>query len=171
MLSERDAALFRAVFFRKKGEDMTDINSITISGRIVQDIKLGYVGNNMAMAKFSVAVNRSVKGSDGQWQDVASFVDVTAWGKTAERLNQTARKGTKVLIVGRIEQQTWTDKQTNQQKSKVAVIADRVELITIPQQAQPQYTQQQQAQPQYTPSSYVPQASGFDGSFSEDVPF
>ena len=150
---------------------MTDINNLTISGRIVQDIKLGYVGNNVAVAKFSVAVNRSVKGADGQWQDVASFVDVTAWGKTAERLNQTARKGTKVLIVGRIEQQTWTDKQTNQQKSKVVVIADRVELITIPQQAQPQYTQQQQAQPQYTPSNYVPQASGFDGSFSEDVPF
>ena len=150
---------------------MTDINNLTISGRIVQDIKLGYVGNNMAMAKFSVAVNRSVKGADGQWQDVASFVDVTAWGKTAERLNQTARKGTKVLIVGRIEQQTWTDKQTNQQKSKVAVIADRAELIAVPQQAQPQYTQQQQAQPQYTPSNYVPQASGFDGSFVEDVPF
>lgn len=150
---------------------MTDINNLTISGRIVQDIKLGYVGNNMAMAKFSVAVNRSVKGADGQWQDVASFVDVTAWGKTAERLNQTARKGTKVLIVGRIEQQTWTDKQTNQQKSKVAVIADRAELIAVPQQAQPQYTQQQQAQPQYTPSNYVPQASGFDGSFDEDVPF
>lgn len=150
---------------------MTDINNLTISGRIVQDIKLGYVGNNVAVAKFSVAVNRSVKGADGQWQDVASFVDVTAWGKTAERLNQTARKGTKVLIVGRIEQQTWTDKQTNQQKSKVVVIADRVELITIPQQAQPQYTQQQQAQPQYTPSNYVPQASGFDGSFVEDVPF
>lgn len=150
---------------------MTDINNITMSGRIVQDIKLGYVGNNMAMAKFSVAVNRSVKGADGQWQDVASFIDVTVWGKTAERLNQTARKGTKVLIVGRIEQQTWTDKQTNQQKSKVAVIADRVELITIPQQPQQQYTQPQQAQPQYTPSNYVPQASGFDGSFSEDVPF
>ena len=150
---------------------MTDINNLTISGRIVQDIKLGYVGNNVAVAKFSVAVNRSVKGADGQWQDVASFVDVTAWGKTAERLNQTARKGTKVLIVGRIEQQTWTDKQTNQQKSKVAVIADRAELIAVPQQAQPQYTQQQQAQPQYTPSNYVPQASGFDGSFVEDVPF
>lgn len=150
---------------------MTDINNITLSGRITQDIKLGYVGNSMAMAKFSVAVNRSVKGADGQWQDVASFVDVTAWGKTAERLNQTARKGTKVLIVGRIEQQTWTDKQTNQQKSKVAVIADRVELIAVPQQAQPQYTQQQQAQPQYTPSNYVPQASGFDGSFVEDVSF
>ena len=150
---------------------MTDINNLTISGRIVQDIKLGYVGNNMAMAKFSVAVNRSVKGADGQWQDAASFIDVTAWGKTAERLNQTARKGTKVLIVGRIEQQTWTDKQTNQQKSKVAVIADRAELIAVPQQAQPQYTQQQQAQPQYTPSNYVPRASGFDGSFVEDVPF
>ena len=140
---------------------MTDINNITISGRIVQDIKLGYVGNNMAMAKFSVAVNKSVKGADGQWQDVASFVDVTAWGKTAERLNQTARKGTKLLIVGRIEQQTWTDKQTNQQKSKVAVIAERVELIMSPQQAQPQYT----------PANYAPPANGFDGSFSEDVPF
>ena len=145
---------------------MTDINNLTISGRIVQDIKLGYVGNNMAMAKFSVAVNRSVKGADGQWQDVASFVDATAWGKTAERLNQTARKGTKVLIVGRIEQQTWTDKQTNQQKSKVAVIADRVELLMIPQQTQPQQTQ-----PQYTPANYAPPANGFDGSFSEDVPF
>lgn len=145
---------------------MTDINNITLSGRVAQDIKLGYVGNSMAMAKFSVAVNRSVKGADGQWQDVASFIDVTAWGKAAERLNQTARKGTKLLIVGRIEQQTWTDKQTNQQKSKVAVIADRVELIMIPQQAQPQ-----QAQPQYTPSNYAPPANGFDGSFSEDVPF
>lgn len=145
---------------------MTDINNITISGRIVQDIKLGYVGDNMAMVKFSVAVNRSVKGADGQWQDVASFVDVTAWGKTAERLNQTARKGTKVLIVGRIEQQTWTDKQTNQQKSKVAVIADRVELIMIPQQTQPQQTQ-----PQYTTANYAPPANGFDGSFVDYVPF
>lgn len=150
---------------------MTDINNITISGRVVQDIKMGYVGNNMAMAKFSVAVNRSVKGADGQWQDVASFVDVTAWGKTAERLNQTACKGTKVLIVGRIEQQTWTDKQTNQKKSKVVVIADRVELIMIQQQAQQQSAQPQQTQPQYDLSSYVPPANGFDGSFSEDVPF
>lgn len=150
---------------------MTDINNLTISGRIVQDIKLGYVGNNMAMANFSVAVNRSVKGADGQWQGAASFVDVTAWGKTAERLNQTARKGTKVLIVGRIEQQTWTDKQTNLQKSKVAVIADRVELLIIPQQAQPQQSQPQQSQPQYTPGNYAPPANGFDGSFSEDVPF
>lgn len=150
---------------------MTDINSIAISGRVVQDIKMGYVGNNMAMAKFSVAINRSVKGVDGQWQDVASFVDVTVWGKAAERLNQTARKGTKILVVGRIEQQTWTDKQTNQQKSKIVVIADRVELIMIQQQAQQQSAQPQQTQPQYTPSNYVPQASGFDGSFVEDVPF
>lgn len=150
---------------------MTDINNITISGRVVQDIKMGYVGNNMAMAKFSVAINRSVKGADGQWQDAASFVDVTAWGKTAERLNQTARKGTKILVVGRIEQQSWTDKQTNQQKSKIVVIADRVELIMIQQQAQPQSAQPQQTQQQYNPSSYVPPSNGFDGSFSEYVPY
>ena len=69
---------------------MTDINTVTIVGRLTRDCgqqDFSYLQSGTAVAKISVAVNRSKKQQDGSWADEASFFDVTVFGKSAENLH------------------------------------------------------------------------------------
>lgn len=111
---------------------MTDLNSVTILGRITRDLddkSYAVSANGTARAKISIAVNRSVK-KDNQWTDEVSFFDVTIWGKTAENLKSYLRKGTQVAVQGYLKQDRWQDKQSGQARSTVGIVADNIQLVS-----------------------------------------
>ena len=106
---------------------MADINALTIVGRLTKDVELSFTSNNnTALAKFSIAVNE-FKG--GGKPDEVSYFDVTVWGKMAEICNQYIGKGKQVVINGRLKQDTWKDKTSGDNRSKVTIIAQNVQFV------------------------------------------
>jgi single-strand DNA-binding protein len=177
---------------------MTDLNVVTVVGRLVRDCgqqDFSYLQSGTAVAKISIAVNRSKKQADGSWVDEASFFDVAIFGKTAENLHPYLQKGKQVVIKGFLKQDRWRDKQTGENRSKISIIADEVQLLGGYQQQggnyqqnQPQRNYQQQggyqqqgypqqngfqSQPQSVAQPMVqqPQQSFVGEGFPEDIPF
>ena len=81
---------------------LPSINRIQISGRITQDIELKYTPKGTPVAKFSVAVDENYKDTNDQWQKSTTFFNCVAWSKVAEQVNTQARKGTAVLLEGKM---------------------------------------------------------------------
>jgi single-strand DNA-binding protein len=98
--------------------------SVSFVGNITRDPELRFGQSGKAFLKFSVAVNENKKGLDGEWETTASYFDCTAFNELAENLAQSVAKGTRVMVTGRIKQENWTDKETQQPRSKLAVTVD-----------------------------------------------
>lgn len=91
---------------------------ITIVGNLGRDPEMRYTPSGVPVASFSVATSRKFQGADGQWQEKTVWFRVTAWRKTAETVSQYLTKGSKVLIIGELEEpRTWVDKDGNTQAS------------------------------------------------------
>ncbi len=93
------------------------INSVVLSGNLTRDPQIFNGGSEKAVAKFSIAQNRKVKGEES-----VSFFDCTCFGKTADIVAQYFSKGKPIIIQGSLQQETWTDDETNQKRSKMVVI-------------------------------------------------
>lgn len=134
---------------------MTDINTLTIIGRLTSNCDSAYTAGGTARLNLSIAVNRSQK-TGGEWSDKASFFDVTVWGKTAENISPYLSKGKQIAVQGYLDQQRW--EKDGQRFSKVCIIAEQVQLLGgkdagVKQQAQG-YTE-----------------AGSDDDFQEEIPF
>ena len=100
-------------------------NSITIVGNITRDPELRYTPSGQANVRLGVAVNRKWQDrSSGEWQEATSFFDVIAWRELAENVNESLKKGARVIVTGRLEQRTW--EQEGNKRSVVEIIADEV---------------------------------------------
>ncbi len=98
------------------------LNKAILMGRLTGDPELRHTPNNTAVTSFTLAVNRSFSRSGEQQTD---FIDVVAWGSTAEFVTKWFHKGMLVAVSGRIQTRNWEDKQGNKRKS-VEIIADEV---------------------------------------------
>lgn len=130
---------------------MTDINSVAVSGRLVKDAEYKQFQNG-GVISFTVAVNRSQKGQDGQWHDVPSFIDVKRWSKTAG-LQPYLKKGSQVCVQGSVEQETW--EKDGQKRSRIVINALNIALASSRNGGQ-----QNGGQPNTQ-----------QGGFPEDIPF
>ena len=100
-------------------------NSITIVGNITRDPELRYTPSGQATVRLGVAVNRKWQDrSSGEWQEATSFFDVIAWRELAENVNESLKKGARVIVTGRLEQRTW--EQEGNKRSVVEIIADEI---------------------------------------------
>ena len=95
------------------------MNQVNLVARIGKEIELKYLPSGSAIASFSVAVNQDYK-KDGQKVEKTSWFDITAFGKTAENVNQYFNKGSMIGITGELEQQTWAA-QDGTKRSKVII--------------------------------------------------
>lgn len=121
---------------------MASFNQVTLMGNITRDIELRYVGDN-TVCDIGLAVNeRRKKGSE--WVDETMFIDVTCWGRTAEIAHQYLRKGSPVLVSGRLKLDQW--EQDGNKRTKHKVTCDRLQLIGGKDDGQPQQRTQQAAQ-------------------------
>tara|TARA_R100001530_G_scaffold65541_1_gene46920 strand:- start:1532 stop:1951 length:420 start_codon:yes stop_codon:yes gene_type:complete len=100
-------------------------NNIELAGNLVADPELRHTKSGAAILNARMAVNRRWN-KDGEWQEETSFIDVTAWAELAENCKESLSKGMRVVVTGRIEEQTWDDKETGEPRRKVVVIADEL---------------------------------------------
>ena len=103
---------------------MRGFSKAIITGNLTRDPELRTTPNGASVCSFSVAVNRVYKDASGEQKEDVSFIDCSAWGKLGEMINQYAKKGTGVLVSGRLDQRSWEDKTTGQKRSRVEIVAD-----------------------------------------------
>lgn len=144
-----------------------DINTVALTGRLTKDAEYRAFQNG-GVFSISMAVNRSQKGQDGQWHDVASFLDVKYFAKSPN-LQQYLKKGTQVGVQGSVEQETW--EKDGQKRSRVVIRAVNLQLLGSRQNGGQQGGFQQRQQ-NYQQPNMAQQAYGQDNmGFPEDVPF
>ena len=106
----------------------SNINHVTLAGRLTRDPELRTTTGGMEVLTFSLAVNSRQKGQDGQWGDKAGFFDVKMFGARAGKLAGYLAKGAKVAVSGRLDWQSWEGRD-GKRHTKVEVIADELELM------------------------------------------
>lgn len=101
------------------------MNSTNHIGNLTDDPDIQYFETGSCKTKFTIAVN------DG-WGDKQEthFIQVECWKKTAENVAKFCRKGSKVAVTGRLKQDRWEDKETNQKRSKLYIVANQVEFLS-----------------------------------------
>jgi single-strand DNA-binding protein len=102
-------------------------NRVQLAGNLTRDPQVRFLSNERAVANFGLAVNRKFKGQDGQMQEETTFVDVEAWGRTAELIGQYLTKGRGCFIEGRLKLDSW--EKDGQKQSKLKVVADNVQFL------------------------------------------
>ncbi len=95
-----------------------------VAGNITRDPEMRATPNGSQVANFSIAVNRVFKSTDGTQQEQVSYLECVAWGKTGETIAQYTKKGSPILVIGRLEQRSWEDKTTGQKRSRTEIIVE-----------------------------------------------
>lgn len=104
---------------------MPNFNSVTLIGHLGRDPELRHTQNNKAVCGFSMAISRKVKDRD----DEVTWVDVTAWDRIAEVVNEYVKKGDPIMVQGRLRLDEWEDKTTGSKRTKLCVVAETVQLL------------------------------------------
>lgn len=103
-------------------------NKVIIVGNLTRDVELKYLPSGSALATIGLASNRRYKKQDGTQADEVCFVDVKLFGRTAEVANQYLKKGSQILIEGRLTLESWTD-QSGQKRSKHTITAESMQML------------------------------------------
>lgn len=96
------------------------LNHITIMGRLTRDPELRRTGSGIAVASFTVAVDRDFSGKDGGDKET-DFIDCVAWRQTGEFVSKYFTKGRMIVVDGRLQIRSWTDKDGNKRRSTEVV--------------------------------------------------
>ena len=104
-----------------------NFNKVILGGRITADPELKSTPSGISVTSFTVAVNRSYRGKNGE-EPQADFINVTAWRQTAEFITRHFRKASSICIVGRIQTRNYTDKQ-GQKRYATEVVADEADFV------------------------------------------
>jgi single-strand DNA-binding protein len=103
------------------------LNQVTIMGNLTRTPELRVTPQDQSVVNFSLALNRSYKGTNDEWQEDTTFVDVVAWSKLAEQISGRVDKGNRVLVQGRLQSRSW--EQDGVKKSKLEVLATDVTFL------------------------------------------
>lgn len=108
---------------------MFELNKVFLAGNLTRDPDLKYLPSGTAIADLGLAINRRMfDRNSGERREETLFVDVTAWEKTAEFCKNYLHKGSAIIVEGRLRQDKWEDKQTGQARSKISVVAERIQF-------------------------------------------
>jgi single-strand DNA-binding protein len=108
---------------------MANLNRVLLIGNLTRDPEVRYTPKGTAVADIGLAVNRIYSAEDGEKKEETTFVDVTLWGRQAEVAGQYLKKGRPVFIEGRLQLDTWDDKQTGQKRSRLRVVSENMQLL------------------------------------------
>jgi single-strand DNA-binding protein len=109
---------------------MASFNKVILLGNLTRDPEVRYTPKGSAVCDLGVAANRVYTTDSGEKREEVTFVDVTLWGRTAEIAGEYLKKGRPVLIEGRLQMDTWDDKQTGQKRSKLKVVGESMQLLS-----------------------------------------
>ena len=108
---------------------MANLNKVMLMGNLTRDPEVRYTPKGTAVAELGLAINRIYTADNNEKREETTFVDVTLWGRTAEIAGEFLKKGRPVFIEGRLQLDTWDDKQTGQKRSKLKVVGEAMQLI------------------------------------------
>jgi single-strand DNA-binding protein len=108
---------------------MASFNKVILVGNLTRDPEVRYTPKGTAVTDIGLAVNRVYTTDNNEKREEVTFVDVTLWGRTAEIAGEYLKKGRPCLIEGRLQMDTWDDKQTGQKRSKLKVIGEALQLL------------------------------------------
>jgi single-strand DNA-binding protein len=157
-------------------------NRVILGGNLTRDPEVRYLPKGTALARFGIAINRSYTTETGEKKDEATFVDIEAFGRSAEMIGQYFKKGRPILIEGRLRLDQWEDKNTHQKQSRLRVVLDSFTFVDskgtdasstgVPAPARPAAAPLSPA-PTPTPPTPTPAAPETDGPPPEEdeVPF
>jgi single-strand DNA-binding protein len=108
---------------------MANLNRVLLIGNLTRDPEVRYTPKGTAVTELGLAVNRVYTGEDGERREETTFVDVVLWSRLAEIAHQYLKKGRSVFIEGRLQLDTWDDKQTGQKRSKMRVVGENLQML------------------------------------------
>lgn len=108
---------------------MASFNKVLLMGNLTRDPQLKYLPSQTAVAEFGLACNRKFKGQNGEDREDVLFVDVTAFGRQAEVINQYCQKGRPLFVEGRLKLDQWEDKNGGGKRSKLTVVVENFQLL------------------------------------------
>ena len=104
------------------------LNKAILIGNLTRDPELKAIASGNKVCTFSLATNRTYKDANGVRQEKTDYHNIVVWGKTAENVATYMKKGSQILVEGRMETRSWDDAATNTKKYRTEVIADRVQF-------------------------------------------
>jgi single-strand DNA-binding protein len=108
---------------------MANFNKVILAGNLTRDPEMRYTPKGTAVVRIGLAINRTWKTETGETKEEVTFVDVDAFGRTAEVISQYLKKGRPILMEGRLRYESWDDKQTNQKRSKLGVVLENFQFL------------------------------------------
>lgn len=111
---------------------MASLNKVMLIGNLTRDPEVRWTPKGLAVTDIGIAVNRNYTTDGGEKREETTFVDVTLWGRLAEIAEKYAFKGRPVFVEGRLQLDTWDDRQTGQKRSKLKVVGENLQLLGSP---------------------------------------
>ncbi|MGL5019608.1 MAG: single-stranded DNA-binding protein [Luteolibacter sp.] len=109
---------------------MANLNKVMLIGNLTRDPELRHTPSGKTVSEIGLAINRTWTNDQGQKQEDTTFVDVTLWGKQAEVVQQYVTKGSPIYIEGRLQLDTWDDKETGKKRSKLRIVAENFQFLS-----------------------------------------
>jgi single-strand DNA-binding protein len=139
---------------------MASVNKVILVGNLGRDPEMRYMPSGDAIANFSIATTESWKDKSGAKQEKTEWHRISMFGKLAEIAGQYLKKGSTVYVEGRLQTHKWMDKDTEEEKQRTEIVADRMQMLggrsTEPSSPQPSRSTEQQNDPMEDLESDVP---------------
>lgn len=105
-----------------------NLNKVFLMGNLTRDPELRHTAQGTSVANFSIAVNRSFKGSDGDFKKETNYFNIIVWGKSGENCQKYLSKGRPVLVEGRLQNRSY-ETQDGQKRTVTEIVADNVQFL------------------------------------------
>ena len=152
---------------------MANLNRVLLIGNLTRDPEIRYTPKGTAVADIGLAINRVLSTEEGERREEVTYVDVVLWGRLAEIADQYLKKGRPVFIEGRLQLDSWDDKQTGQKRSRLRVVAENMQLLgsrSDSEAAASPAAPHRQGSPAPTPRPQQPKDPDLDAE-PDDIPF
>lgn len=109
---------------------MPNLNKVMLMGNLTRDPEIKCTPKGTAIADIGLAVSRNYTTEGGEKREEVTFIDITLWGRVAEIVGEYCKKGSPLFVEGRLQLDSWDDKQTGQKRSKLKVIGENIQLLS-----------------------------------------
>jgi single-strand DNA-binding protein len=151
---------------------MSSFNKVILMGNLTRDPQTKYLPSQMQVTEFGLAMNRRFKTQAGEDRDEVTFVDCSAFGKTAELIGQHFTKGSPIHFEGRLKSDSWDDKNGGGKRSKLTVVVENFQFVGSKSDGGGCGEQSSQQQHQRPPARQQQPADEGPKQFTEDdIPF
>ena len=108
---------------------MASFNKVLLLGNLTRDPEVRYTPKGSAVCDLGIAVNRQYTLENGEKREEVTYVDVVLWARLAEIAGEYLKKGRPVFIEGRLQMDSWEDKQSGQKRTKLRVVGETMQLL------------------------------------------